>query len=253
MGIGDSLRVDPERLSHHGNQLVDAATGLPPAPTRFVESGTDPLSEAIRDKLPGIEDPIQEALPKLKAEATKTANNIVTAAGQYQRTDEELASKYDAHRFDGRVGSGAGSAGSGGAGGGDAMSSMGQLIGMPMQMASQAAQLPSKALGALASAPQSVMQGVQQLGQMAGGASGAGKSEPGLELPQDGRDQKDGQDHKDEKDRGEKDPQQDSDQQGAAAGDPSGERAPVGQLSTETAVPQQNSGRHAAPDPSIIL
>jgi hypothetical protein len=205
--------------------MVDAATGLPSAPAPFVETGTDPLSLAISGMLPGIEDPIQEALPKLKTEATKTANNIVTAAGRYQRTDEQLAANYDEHRFDGANSAGAGSAGSGG--GGNAMGSMGQLMSMPMQVAGKAAQIPMQAMGAVASVPQSVMQGVQQVGSMAGGAGGP-------EQPRDGQDDGDRQDPR----------------EGAEAGRTDGERAPV---STEAVVPQQNSGRHAAPDPSVDL
>lgn len=235
MGGGDSLRVDPERLSNLGGQMVDAAIGLPAAPPPFVEAGTDPLSQAIRDMLPDVEGPIQEALPKLKTEATKTANNIVTAAGHYQRTDEQLAGDYDEHRFDGMVGSGAGSAGTGGSsGGGD---SMGQLMGMPMQMASQAAQVPMQAVGALASVPQGVMQGVQQFGQMAGGM---GKSEDKadlLDLPTDRQDDEAKKDH----------------QQGAAPGATAREAVPgVGQPPIPV-VPQPGSARHEAPDPAINL
>jgi Excreted virulence factor EspC, type VII ESX diderm len=244
-GLGESLRVDPERLAQLGLQMVDAATGLPTAPAPFTETGTDPLSAAIRDKLPDIEDPIREALPKLKAEATKTANNIVTAAGHYQRTDEQLAADYDEHRFDGVVGSGAGSAGSGGGG-----ADPGQLMGLPLQMASQAAQVPMQAMGAAASVPQAAMQGVQQFAQMGGGTgvsgpgtSPSGASGPGIGPLQDRQDEKDEKDRQDEKD---------DRQHGAASGDPNGGRAPVSPT-TEVVVPQQNLGRHAAPDPSINL
>jgi hypothetical protein len=214
--------------------MVDAATGLPAAPAPFTESGADPLSAAIRDKLPAIEDPIQAALPKLKAEATKTANNIVTAAGHYARTDEQLAADYDEHRFDGVSPSAAGSAGSGGTGG--AAGSMSQLMGMPMQIAGQVAQVPTQALGALASVPQGVMQGVQQFSGMGGGT---GKSPDRTDLSDRPRHQEE-RDEEKRRDR----------REGAAAGDPNGDRAPV-LPQTEVGVPQRNSGRHAAPDPSI--
>jgi hypothetical protein len=49
---------------------------------------------------------------------------------------------------------------------------MGQLMSMPMQMAGQAAQIPMQAMGALSSLPQGIMQGVQQVGQLAGGMGG---------------------------------------------------------------------------------
>jgi hypothetical protein len=53
---------------------------------------------------------------------------------------------------------------------------MGQLMGMPMQMAQQAAQIPMQLASMAASIPQAIMQGVQsatqQEDQMAGGAYG---------------------------------------------------------------------------------
>jgi hypothetical protein len=239
-----SLRVDPERLALLGNQLVSAANGLPAAPEPFVETGTDELSQAIRDALPAIEDPIQAALPKLKTEATKTANNIVTAAGHYQRTDEQLAADYDAHRFDAAAAMGAGSAGGGAGAGGDA-GSMGQLMGMPIQMASQAAQVPMQAMGALASVPQGVVQGVQQIGQMVGGGTSGGSGlagGSGIDGPRDRADENRAREER-ERER----------QHEAAAGSTGAERAPVAQSPDGTVVPQQKSGRHAVPDPSVNL
>ncbi len=109
-GVGDSLRVDPELLGRLGNDLQSAADDLPDAPPPFVVTGADAISQAISEKLPGIEAPIQEALPQLKSAATTTASNIVTASGMYQSTDEQLAANYEKHQFD------QGAPGAGGAG-----------------------------------------------------------------------------------------------------------------------------------------
>jgi ESX secretion-associated protein EspJ len=253
-GIGDHLRVDTELLGRLGSDLQASAGDLPTAPPPFVVSGEDPISLAIAGRLPGIEGPIQEALPQLKAEATKTASNIVTAAGMYQNTDEQFAANYEKHQFDQASATGAGGGGSGD-GGGDSMGQMSQLMSMPMQMASQAAQIPMQAMSAVTSLPQTVMQGVQQIGQMTGGM---GKSDgssdgqpgqpggPGMDQPQDRHDEdKPKQDHQD----------------GAAPGDTKGERAPDSKPSeaphtptpAEPPVPQQSSPRHAAPDPTVNL
>jgi hypothetical protein len=250
-GVGDSLRVDPELLGRLGNDLQSAAEDLPDAPPPFVVTGADAISQAISEKLPGIEGPIQEALPHLKSAATTTASNIVTASGMYQSTDEQLAANYQKHQFDqGAPGAGGAGSGAGGGGGGsDAMSQMGQMMSMPMQMASQAAQMPMKAMSAVTSLPQTAVQGVQQIGQMTGGmgkSDGQSGGEPGADQPQDRHDE----------DQPKHDPQQ-----GAAPGESKGERAPEpktgGGLHSATPaephVPQQGSPKHAVPDPTVNL
>lgn len=166
------LKVDPELLERYGNQLLSSAQDIPSAPTPFVVSGSDAISAAIADKLPAIEGPLQDELPRLKADAAQTASRIVSAAGQYQRTDQQVAANYEKHQFDRP-----------GPAGGDASSTAGgansSLMSMPMQMASQAAQLPMQAMSAVAAVPQSVMQGVQEVGQMVGGLGSSGKPEDG--------------------------------------------------------------------------
>ena len=52
------------------------------------------------------------------------------------------------------------------------------MMSMPMQMASQAAQMPMQAMSALGQVPQGIMQGVQQIGQMAGGLGGGATGSP---------------------------------------------------------------------------
>ena len=252
MGIGDQppLKVDPELLSKYGNQLLSAAGDLPEAPPPFIVTGEDAISQAIAGKLPGLEGAIQDALPQLKGEASATANNVVTAAGQYADTDAQLAANYEKLQFgpaDAAGGAG-GTAGEAAGGGAGAMGQMGQMMSMPMQMASQAAQMPMQAMSALGQVPQGIMQGVQQIGQMAGGLGGGatGSPEAGAEKPADGAAPPQ-DDRRDEDDKA---------KQEAAAGDKAGERAPEPAPKEDpatTAVPQQSSPRHAAPDPTIDL
>jgi hypothetical protein len=246
MSTGDGaippLTVDPELLERYGNQLLTAAGGLPEAPPPFTVTGTDPMSQAIADKLPVMEGAIQDGLPQLKDQASATASTIVSAAGQYQSADQQNAADIKKHQFDSAGGPGGGS----GAGGGGAMSQMGQMMSMPMQMAGQAMQIPMQAMGAVASVPQGIMQGVQQISQMTGGLGGSGDSADGkADKPaEDGTEKQD--DRRDEP----------KDKQGAAPGATNAERAPEpapkGAPATAPA-PQQSSPRHAAPDPAVNL
>jgi hypothetical protein len=237
-GAVPPLTVDPELLERYGNQLLTAAGGLPEAPPPFTVTGSDPMSQAIADKLPAMEGAIQDGLPQLKDQATGTASAIVSAAGQYKSADQQNAADIEKHQFDSAGGPGGGS----GAGGGGAMGQMGEMMSMPMQMAGQAMQIPMQAMGAVASVPQGIMQGVQQISQMAGGLGGSGNAadgkpdkpaEDGTEKPDDRRD--------DAKDK-----------QGAAPGATNAERAPES-APKDAPAPQHSSPRHAAPDPAVNL
>lgn len=264
MGVGNSaggggniLRVDTGMLSDLGSQLQTSANALPDPPAPFSVTGADAISAAISAKLPALETPIIEGLPKVKAEASETAGNIVTSAATYLTTDEEIAARIEKGLFDGAgaaaSGGGSGAGGAAGAGGGaagggaaaaaggvqsvssaagsaagagGAAGQMGQMMSMPMQMASQAAQVPQQAMGALGGAVQGGMQGAQQITQMATKGSedseSAGKSE----------------------------------RDAAAGGQHRAERAPVAEApQSDSAVPDQKpSGpRHAAPDPTTSL
>jgi hypothetical protein len=217
----EPLSVDPTLLSSLGNELITSAGTIPLAPPPFTTPGMDAISLSIMSQVPGLEAPILAGLPEVKAEATKTATNIVAAAQQYLQTDEQLAADYERHQFEGAGtpggggGSGFGAAGSAAAGAAGTTESvanaagghsnpMGQMMGMPMQMAQQAAQMPMQAMGALGQAPQGIMQGaqsaMQQIGQM---TEGAGKDDKGTDADQH------------------------PEQQGAAPGDQRAERAPA--------------------------
>jgi ESX secretion-associated protein EspJ len=236
------LTVDPELLERYGNQLLTAAGNLPEAPPPFTVTGTDPMSQAIADKLPTIEGDIQSQLPQLKDQATTTASTIVSAAGQYKSADQQNAADIEKHQFD----SAGGATGAGAGGGAGGMSQMSQLMSMPMQMAGQAMQMPMQAMGALASVPQGIMQGVQQVSQMAGGlggSEGAAGGKPG-EPTEDRAEKGERRDDKAERDA----------RDGATPGAPNAERAPDSASKDAPApAPQQGSPRHAAPDPTVNL
>ena len=231
MGTGDApmppLTVDPELLERYGNQLLTAAGGLPEAPSPFTVSGTDPMSQAIADRLPAMEGAIQDQLPQLKDQASKTASSIVSAAGLYRGADQQNAADIEKAQFSSATGSAGSGAGSGGG--------MGQLMSMPMQMAGQVMQVPMQAMGALASLPQSVMQGVQQIAQMTGGLGGS------AEMP-DSATGDAGSAH-DQREKSE-----DEKNSGAAPAHARLERLPE-----TTVAPQSGSPRHAAPDPAVDL
>ena len=230
------LKVDPELLGKYGGQLLAAAGDLPEAPGPFVVTGADAISQAIAEKLPGLEGPIQEALPQLKNEASTTASNVVDAAGRYSSTDAQLAANYEKHQFD-SVNDSAGSGGSAAGGAAGSMGQLGQMMGMPMQMAGQAVQMPMQAISAVAQVPQGVMQGVQQIGQMAGGHGGG-----------EGSSATSGEKAADAVERREDDAKA---EQGAGAADAHSHRAAEPALTA--AAPQPNSPRHATPDPAIDL
>lgn len=248
MGMGEGgmppLKVDPELLERYGNQLLTAAGGLPGAPPPFSVTGTDPISLAIAEKLPSMEGAVLDQLPQLKDQASDTASRVVSAAGQYQKTDDQLAAEYEKHQFDSAGGLGGGAPGAGGGAG--AMGQMGQMMSMPMQMAGQAMQLPMQAMGPVASVPQGIMQGVQQISEMAGGLGADGgesdkQHEDGAEGPGDRRDE---------------DRSSHGTEHGAAPGTSTAARAPEPappQPQATGPAPQKYSPRHAAPDPAVDL
>ena len=90
MGNPPPLSVDPEQLAAAGNELKYSASQLPAAPAPFGVVGSDPLTQAIDLQIPAIEDPIATQLPAVKAQATKTAQNVISAAEAYLTTDQQL-------------------------------------------------------------------------------------------------------------------------------------------------------------------
>jgi len=222
------LSVDPEELSAAGGALLESARELPQAPAPFNPVGNDPLSAAIIGQIPAVEAPIATQLPLIQAQATSTAQNVVSAAQVYAETDarngaaihEQMQSRLDPLG----TGAGGGSLPSTAGGGADS-------LGMPMQMAGQMAQMPMQVMGAVAAVPQGIMQGAQQAGQqvqqMVGqfgdqGAKDGQKGTPSGELPTAA-----------------------NREEGAAAAEPHAERAPEPEEKTDTDGGQR-PGRHRA-------
>ena len=261
MGNPPPLSVDPEQLAAAGNELKYSASQLPAAPAPFGVVGSDPLTQAIDLQIPAIEDPIATQLPAVKAQATKTAQNVISAAEAYLTTDQQLGGQISqemqnlpaAEGLSGGGGSAAGAqaasasaaggtvgaTGSAGSAAGGA-GSMSQMMSTPMQMASQMSQMPTQAMGAVTSAPQGVMQVGQQVQQMVGQFAEAGSSDVGSGPHAEP-----------------------AAQEGAAAGDTRAERAPEvkdvpeakDKVEGEDAAREESGGRHrrAEEDPGIDL
>ncbi|MCG7581668.1 hypothetical protein [Mycolicibacterium sp. OfavD-34-C] len=259
MGNPPPLSVDPEQLAAAGNELNYSAGQLPDPPGPFGVVGSDPLTQAISAQIPAIEDPIATQLPAVKAQATKTAGNVIAAADAYLTTDQQLGGQISqemqnlpaAEGLSGGGGSAGGAAasaagGTAGAAGSAAggAGSMSQMMGVPMQMASQMSQMPTQAMSAVTSAPQGVMQGAQQAGQqvqqMVGQFGEAGSSDVGSGPHAEP-----------------------AAQEGAAAGDPAAERAPEvkdvpeakDKVEGDDAAREEFGGRHrrVEVDPGIDL
>jgi hypothetical protein len=186
------LRVDPVPLANGGEGLLGAAGDIPLPPVPFTAMGGDALSTILNARTQAIEAPLIAGMPVTKAEALRTAQNVLAAAGIYERVDQQLADDILKALFGIEGADAAGAGGAAGAAGSAASAAgtapaaaapaagaaqeagqPGQMMGMPMQMASQAAQIPMQMAGMAAAIPQAIMQGVQsglqQVSQMAGG------------------------------------------------------------------------------------
>ncbi len=162
------LSIDLELVREGGFGLLDQAGNLPLAPPPFTPpGGTDPLSTAITGEVPLAEGPILAEMPTVKAGATDTATKVVSAADTYERTDEMLG-----RRIEARNQTGTATAENAASSQANPMGQMGQLMGMPMQMAQQAGQLPMQMMGMAAAVPQGIMQGAQSLMGQFGGLGG---------------------------------------------------------------------------------
>jgi len=228
------LRVDTAPLASGGQGLLSAAGDIPLPPVPFTATGADALSTILNARTQAIEAPLIAGMPVTKAEALRTAQNIIQAARMYEGADQQLADQVLKALAEMEAAEGAGAAGAGGgataagatpaAGAAQQAGQMGQMMGMPMQMAQQAAQIPMQLAGMAASIPQGIMQGVQsamqQVGQMAGGTGE--KTEP--ELDKQG---KEATDESKRAERAEEIPAQPPTASDGAAGPSNAERAPA--------------------------
>jgi hypothetical protein len=227
------LRVDTALVRQSGGKLQTIAGLIPEPPATFSPAGADALSTAIAGKVAQVVDPVIAQMPITKDELTRFAQNVLTAADQYDAGDRQIAEEILKRLglFDDAAGGGSGSTG-GGAGppttgaaqqagspaaGAGQTDQMGQLMQLPMQMAQQAAQIPMQLAGMAAAIPQAMMQGVQSAVQQASKMSGDDADELGEEDPK--HDDEDGEKRRE----GEAGQRPDE----AAPGDTGSERAPV--------------------------
>ena len=141
MGNPPPLSVDPEQLAAAGNELKYSASQIPAAPAPFGVVGSDPLTQAIDLQIPAIEDPIATQLPAVKTQATKTAQNVISAAEAYLTTDQQLGGQISqemqnlpaAEGLSGGGGSAGGAAASAAGGTAGAAGSAGSAAGGPLR------------------------------------------------------------------------------------------------------------------------
>lgn len=258
------LRVDPIPLAKESQGLVGAASGLPLPPAPFTAAGADALSTILNIRLQALEAPLIAGLPVTKAEAMRTAQNILLAAGIYERVDQQLADDILKALF-GMPDGTPDTPGAGGAGGGVAGTAgvpasaatagatpasdatqqagqLGQMMGMPMQAAAQAAQIPMQVAGMAAAIPQAALQGVQsamqQVGQMAGSAGETTEAQdpPADKAVKQERAEEDSTEHDGPADAAEK----------AAPGSSNAERAPAADPQPDEAI-ESTPARQPAP------
>jgi hypothetical protein len=177
--VDQNLRLTEEALNWDPAEVtVPSVPAIPP--------GADPMSVMLAAIAPEIATAVTKGVAEALAREERFSANVNGARTSYQTTDGAAQQQIQ----------GAGElAEPGGAGSTNAAASpagqagqLGQMMGMPMQMAQQAAQIPMQLAGMAASIPQGIMQGVQsamqQVGQM---ASGAGeKTDPALDQQGDG-------------------------------------------------------------------
>ena len=85
------LRVNTGELAKGGNGLVGGAQAIPEPLQPLVTSGTDALSLALAARTNEVELPLIEGMPKTKADALATAENIIRAAALYEQSDQQIA------------------------------------------------------------------------------------------------------------------------------------------------------------------
>jgi len=174
--VDSHLRLTEERLIGTPLEVT-----VPPVPA--IPPGPDPMSVMLAAIAPEIATAVTEGVAEALAREERFSANVTGARTSYQNTDGAAQQQIQGAGGLAEPASVAGGVGSTpAAGAAQQAGQMGQLIGMPMQMAQQAAQIPMQLAGMAASIPQGIMQGVQsamqQVGQMAGDAGE--KTDPGV-------------------------------------------------------------------------
>ena len=96
--MSEPLAVDPSRLETAGAKL--ASLVFPPPPVPVTATGTDSVSTAIDETMPGIEAPAVDGLTAAQTALTQTSTNIATAAAMYASTDRTLGDQFNQSQFD---------------------------------------------------------------------------------------------------------------------------------------------------------
>ena len=179
--VDQNLRLNEEALNWDPAEVT-----VPPAPA--IPPGSDPMSVMLAAIAPQIATAVTQGVAEALAREEQFAANVTGARTSYQTADGAAQQQIQGAGELTDAGSVAGGIGSTSAAGpaGEA-GQLGQMMGMPMQMAQQAAQIPMQLASMAASIPQGIMQGVQsamqQVGQMTGGAGE--KTDPDTDRPDD--------------------------------------------------------------------
>lgn len=217
--MAEPLTVDPARLIAAASKLTELVFPTPPAPVTV--PGSDAVSAAINQTMPGIESLVTDGLPGVTAALKRTATSMGTAADVYTKADQSLGQALTQFGVGGEApganvmgamtgqsaGLGAAMLGGpvaaaqevlGGAAAGAAAQVSAQAAALSPQIAATVPQLVQLAPLAQQMAPmgqqvgQSVQQAASQASQGGGGAQLASDTKPD-EDNKDDQDQADGQ------------------------------------------------------------
>lgn len=86
--MAEPLIVDPARLIAAAGKLTELVFPAPPAP--MTVAGSDAVSSAINQTMPGIESLVTDGLPGVTAALKRTATSMGTAADVYTKADQSL-------------------------------------------------------------------------------------------------------------------------------------------------------------------
>src|SRR5258707_15294110 len=168
------------RLTEEALNWDPADVIVPPVPA--IPPGADPMSVMLAAIAPEIATAVTQGVAEALAREERFSANVTGARTSYQNTDGAAGQQIQGAGGLTEPGSAAAGVGSTNAASPAGQAGqLGQMMGMPMQMAQQAAQIPMQLAGMAAAIPQGIMQGVesamQQGGQLAGGTGG--ETEPG--------------------------------------------------------------------------
>ena len=174
--MAEPLAVDPARLIAAGNKIAELV--FPKAPAPIAATGSDSVSAAINETMPGIESLVSDGLPGVTAALKRTATSMSTAADIYSKADQSLGEALKQYEFDsdgqaltaGAVGGESGAAAMllGATGAQTLSGPAAQLAGAPAAAASQVTQAVSAQAGALAPRVAATVPQAVQLAPQAG-------------------------------------------------------------------------------------